>query len=227
MPYPFAHPAAVIPLARFGVPSALVIGSIVPDLWYFVPWASRHFSHSLAGLALFCLPVGALLYLVFHLVLKQALIALLSTRLGAFTPSGLPSARWRAVTLSLAAGALTHLGWDGLTHSNSIQGHNWVQHVNTALGTLVLVAWLWHKLRNVQPVAPELSLKAKICVTALLAAGAACGAWLVETRADIALRHWLRSEGIAAAQGLFFALLAYCALWQLQRKIPLRGTRRA
>jgi len=45
VPYPFAHPAAVLPLARpmgrFAAPSALAIGSVLPDLWYFVPLADR------------------------------------------------------------------------------------------------------------------------------------------------------------------------------------------
>ena len=45
MPYAFAHPAAVIPVAKiFGrraVPSALAIGSMIPDVWYFVPWLDR------------------------------------------------------------------------------------------------------------------------------------------------------------------------------------------
>ena len=77
MPYPFAHPAAVLPLARpmgrFAVPSALAIGSVVPDLWYFVPFADRADSHSLAALFWFCLPAGLAAYALFHLLLKQPL----------------------------------------------------------------------------------------------------------------------------------------------------------
>ena len=121
MPYPFAHPAAVLPLARplgrFAVPSALAIGSMAPDFWYFVPLLERDESHSLVGLAWFCLPAGLLAYALFHLLLKQPLIALLSPRLGCFTPAGLPQVPWRAVIVSLMVGALTHLVWDALTHS--------------------------------------------------------------------------------------------------------------
>ena len=80
MPYPFAHPAAILPLAgpmgRFAAPSALAIGSVAPDLWYLVPGLARDDSHSLAGLFWFCLPAGALAYLAFHLLLKQPLLAL-------------------------------------------------------------------------------------------------------------------------------------------------------
>src|SRR6188768_3171058 len=128
MPYPFAHPAAVLPLARplgrFGVPSALAIGSIAPDFWYFVPLVERGESHSVAGLAWFCLPLGLLLYALFHLFLKQPLIALLSPRVG----------------------ALTHLAWDALTHSHDdAWRHNWLQHASTVGGTLVLGWWIWRK----------------------------------------------------------------------------------
>jgi hypothetical protein len=69
VPYPFAHPAAVLPLARFGVPSALVIGSVAPDLWYLLPFIDRAQTHSLSGVLAFCLPAGLLLYLLFHFVL--------------------------------------------------------------------------------------------------------------------------------------------------------------
>ena len=119
MPYPFAHPAAVLPLARplgrFAVPSALAVGSIAPDLWYFVPLVGRPDSHSIGGLAWFCLP----------------------------------AVPWRAVIVSLLAGTLTHFAWDALTHSydDALQRHNWLQHASTALGTLVLGWWSWRKLR--------------------------------------------------------------------------------
>lgn len=38
MPFTGSHPAAVLPLLRWGlIPSALVIGSMSPDLGYFLP----------------------------------------------------------------------------------------------------------------------------------------------------------------------------------------------
>ena len=104
MPYPIAHPAAVIPLVRpmgrFAVPSALVIGSVSPDLWYFVPALERADSHSPAGLFWFCLPVGFAVYFAFHLLLKEPLLAL-APRFAAFYRPGLPRAPLYAVALSL------------------------------------------------------------------------------------------------------------------------------
>jgi hypothetical protein len=127
MPFTLAHPAAAIPLCRplgrYAVLSALVIGSIVPDLWYLLPiGVYRADSHSVEGIFRFCLPVALASYLLFHGLLKRALLALvpqpLALRLATATDlrSVLPRASWLAVLASLLAGIVTHLAWDSLTH---------------------------------------------------------------------------------------------------------------
>jgi len=214
MPYPLAHPAAVIPLARplgpMAVPSALAIGSVVPDLWYFVPGVERNDSHSVAGLVWFCLPAGFLAYLLFHTLLKQPLIALISPRLAHFTCAGPPPRPWYAVLISLLVGALTHLLWDGLTHG----GPNLWQHASTIAGTAILAAWLWRKLRGVPPAAPRLSTFTRLCVAlAFLGAMAVAALWSADiwlTFDIVALRQLLRTAGIGALEGLGAALLIYC-----------------
>ena len=224
MPYPFAHPAAVLPLARplgrFAVPSALAIGSMAPDFWYLVPLLERADSHSLAGLAWFCLPAGLLVYALFHLLLKQPLVALVSPRLGRFTPASLPDVPWLAVMVSLMVGALTHVAWDALTHSydDAAQRHNWLQHASTALGTMVLAWWSWRKLRLVPaaPPGPLSPLARASVVLVLLGAGALAACITAEPpAADLrALRQFLRTGGIAAMQALSVALLVYCLVFQ-------------
>jgi len=229
MPYPFAHPAAVLPLARplgrFGVASALAIGSVAPDLWYFVPFVERGDSHSVAGMAWFCLPAGLLVYALFHLFLKQPLIALLSPRLRAFTPARLPAVPWSAVIVSLLAGTVTHLAWDGLTHSYD-EGwrHNWLQHASTASGTLVLGWWIWRKLRRapaapaaLSPLARAATLLAFVAVAALAALHEAA-----PPAPDLyALRQFLRTGGLAALEALGAALFIYCLVFQ--RKMARRA----
>jgi hypothetical protein len=223
VPYPFAHPAAVLPLARplgrFAVPSALAIGSIAPDLWHFVPFVERTDSHSLAALFWFCLPMGLAAYALFHLVLKQPLIALISPRLQAFACAGLPARPWHAVAVSLLTGAATHVMWDAVTHSSS---HNWLQHASTMGGSAILAWWIWRELRDVPAAPPRLSRFSRLCViVGLLGATLIAALW----SADIwlafdlpVLRHLLRTAGIGAVEGLGVALLVYCALFQ--RKIP-------
>jgi hypothetical protein len=223
MPYPIAHPAAVLPLARlmgrFAVPSALAIGSIAPDLWYLVPSLERDDSHSLAGLAWFCVPVGLLVYLVFHLFLKQPLIALLSARLRAFTPARLPDAPWITVLVSLVAGALTHLGWDELTHSYDglFPRFNWLQHGSTVLGSAVLLWWATQKLREVPPAPQMLSPLARACILGALLGSAGFAAFhaaQLPSRDFVALRHFARSAGLAALHALAVALFIYCLAFQ-------------
>ena len=110
-------------------PSALVIGSVAPDLWYLLPFIDRAQTHSLSGVLAFCLPAGLLLYLLFHFVLSEPLIALLSPRL-----RHLLAAHCRLASAArccyATAGVPTHLlAWDGLTHANTPRpGVNWVQH---------------------------------------------------------------------------------------------------
>jgi hypothetical protein len=223
VPYPFAHPAAVLPLARLmgplAVPSALAIGSILPDLWYFVPLATRDQSHSIPALLWFCLPLGAAAYFLFHLLLKQPLIALLSPRLGAFACAGLPRAPWHAVAASLVAGALTHIAWDSLVHFPHPPS---LQHASTVLGTAVLAGWIWRRLRKARVPAGTLRLSpvARICIVlgalGVMAAVAACTADVSPALDRGTLRHLLRTAGIAGLQGFAAALLCYCALWQLR-----------
>ena len=211
----------MLPLARlmgrFAVPSALAIGSIVPDLWYFVPLATREESHGLAGLFWFCLPLGAIAYLLFHKLLKQPLIALLSARLAAFTCAGLPPRPWRAVLASLLAGAATHIAWDAAAHLEP-----WLQHASTLAGGAVLAAWSARKLARAPARPPLMKSSTRVCVLLLLLVSmlaAALGAADIGLAFDRAsLRQLMRSAGLAGFEGLSVALFVYCLLFQ--RKIP-------
>ena len=235
MPYPFAHPAAVLPLAgamgRHAVPSALVLGSMIPDTWYLVPSLARDDSHSLAGLFWFCLPAGLLAYLAFHLLLKQPLLALLpgavAAKLVALASPGLPRAGWAAVLASLLAGAFTHFAWDALTHERFVvHGFQVLQHASTLLGTAVLAAWLARWFRRAAPrelpaglrLAPRVRRGMLGLLIVLSAGGALAGA------EPLALPHtvdeWrdaLRATGMAAAQALVLSTIGYAMLWKLLR----------
>lgn len=121
MPFTFAHPAAAAPLlrplGRYGSLSALVIGSIAPDLAFIVPIGlAREHTHGLGALFLFCLPAGALAYLLFHAVLKAPLVSLLPHAVAGRLVEGRSTASWIAVLVSLLCGAATHLLWDAFTH---------------------------------------------------------------------------------------------------------------
>ncbi len=177
MPFTFAHPAAVFPvyraLQRHAVLSALIIGSMVPDFQYFLPFdVDRGESHSLAGIAWFCLPVGMALYLVFHLLLKLPIVALLPPALVArIVPAPgkaplLPRASGLAIAASLLIGILTHLAWDAFTHYSwltafilpslssylfsvgeyHVYPYKILQHASTAAGSVFVWLWARHQL---------------------------------------------------------------------------------
>lgn len=156
------------------MPSALAIGSMIPDAWYLVPLLTRGDSHGVLGLLWFCLPAGLFAYAAFHLIFKQPMLALLpkslADRLGAWTSAGLPDVSWSAVLVSLLAGSATHLAWDAFTHEGPISDAlpfleanlfaigtfevrtlQLLQHASTLLGTAFLGAWLWRKLRTTAP----------------------------------------------------------------------------
>src|SRR6476620_11110084 len=121
MPFTLSHPAAVVPRARRGLSvSALVVGSMTPDLQYlvnqnFVKLAlQERFSHSLPGVFVFCLPVGLALLLLFHYLLKFPLLSLFPL---SHQQRLLPVARrfqchrlnqLALIALSLIIGAFTH-----------------------------------------------------------------------------------------------------------------------
>jgi hypothetical protein len=248
MPYPFTHPAAAIPLnlllGRLAVPSALAIGSVVPDLWYLAYFVDRGDSHSAAGLLWFCLPFGFLLYAGFHLIFKQPLIALmpacLAARLGAWTFPGLPRVPWHAVLVCLFAGALVHLVWDEFTHRDmhevqttllaigryQLQLHQLLQHLSTLLGSVFLAWWLWRKLRaSPSDSSSSITVLPMPLRTAILAALLIISAdplWhgalgiSTATLADIsAVRTMLRGAAISGLSAFGLGLVTYCLLWRI------------
>jgi uncharacterized protein DUF4184 len=175
MPFTLSHPAAIIPFARQRlVLSALVVGSMSPDFLYFINLAPRgEFGHTLAGVFLFCLPLGMLTLWLFHALMKWPLLSLFPQALQerlmgpaqgfAFGAMG----RQLLIVLSLLIGAGTHLLWDGFTHeygwavsrlsflsrsvietgAQSIPVFKLLQHLSTVIGGGALLYcflhWMW------------------------------------------------------------------------------------
>ena len=235
MPYACAHPAAVIALPRLlgklAVPSALAIGSVIPDAWYFLPILGRADSHSALGLLFFCLPAGILAYAGFHLICKEPLLALLpdglSARARAFACEGLPPVPKRAVVASILAGAITHNAWDAFTHQSAVTAwmnldYRLLQHASTLLGTALVAWWVATKLRAAAahelPEQLPAPLRTGIIAAMLLLALVAFGAvMLVMPASQIdwsASRSLLRAAGVTALSVLGFTFLGYCLLFR-------------
>ncbi len=163
MPFTLSHPAAILPLhralGRHSVLSAWVVGSIAPDLPYFLglPW-HRATTHTFESLIWFSLPAGWVAWLLFEHALRAPAISLLPrswrVRLR-LTPARLQP---MAVSLALVVGAATHVVWDAATHADGaivaglpflaepwlgwgerpLAGHRLLQHGSTLIGAAAL-----------------------------------------------------------------------------------------
>ena len=130
MPFTISHVAAVVPfsrpLARWRLLSATIIGSMVPDFGFLMPWRpARIETHSALALLTFCLPVGLATFWVFQRMIKSAVMEVLpdhtySRWLPLAAPADLSSLKqWVLAALGTLAGAITHLVWDAFTHEGA------------------------------------------------------------------------------------------------------------
>jgi hypothetical protein len=178
MPFTISHAAAVLPftrpLARWRLLSAAVIGSMVPDFGWFLPWRPARFeTHSLDALLTFCLPVGLASYWLFQLLVRRPIMELLPP--GAYarwhwseTPADYRSVKqWVWAACGILAGAITHLVWDAFTHEGGrgvrmlpfleepvahINGHlltgvRLVQDLNSLIGLIAVALVVAYGLR--------------------------------------------------------------------------------
>jgi hypothetical protein len=97
VPFTGSHPAAVVPLIRLGlVPSALVIGSMTPDLPYFLPLGIDSAStHSGAGILGVDLILGLLSFAVWQVLVAPLAVAIAPSGLRARLPTPRPAPSWR------------------------------------------------------------------------------------------------------------------------------------
>jgi hypothetical protein len=131
MPFTVSHAAAVVPLVKRGplVGSALVAGSMAPDVPFFVesllPGTYRFggVAHRPWAVPTVDVAISAGLVGLWHGLLREPLVSLLPPRYAdraeALTALGKPALRpgdaaWFAA--SAAIGAATHVGWDAFTH---------------------------------------------------------------------------------------------------------------
>ncbi|MDN3205635.1 DUF4184 family protein [Algoriphagus sediminis] len=127
MPFTFSHPAAIAPFIKHSEKlsvSAMVIGSIVPDLeFYFKLRLDENIGHKLEGIFLFDFPVALLCFFLFQSLIKITLFqfspAFIQRRISFIA---LTNTDWKKasriwiVLLSIALGLASHLILDSMTH---------------------------------------------------------------------------------------------------------------
>ncbi len=162
-------------LARLGLLSAVVVGSMVPDFGYLMPIRPPRFeTHSVIALATFCLPVGLLSYWIFQRVMKTPLLSVLPDQAYMrWRPYSAPAAigsprQWLLAACGVLAGAVVHLAWDAFTHEEArgvrmlpgladpvleVNGHlltgaRLLQDLSSLLGLLLVLAAIVYALRG-------------------------------------------------------------------------------
>lgn len=129
MPFTPAHPALILPLGRLKYKlsyTGLIAGSIVPDFEFFFQMKEvQNAGHHWYGIVLFDVPVAWLFCYFFHGFLKKVLVANLPAfykvrfeLLAEFDWIKFASGNKLRVFISIFAGVLTHLFWDGFTHAD-------------------------------------------------------------------------------------------------------------
>jgi Domain of unknown function (DUF4184) len=179
LPFTLSHPLAVLPLltgrpARKLVPAALVIGSMIPDLPYFVPphppfaGVSAEWTHAASGPFTIDLALGLLAYAIWSLGLRLPLVDLApqwwADRISDPRRPTARDAGW--IGLSIIIGAVTHVVWDTFTHARrwgtthlpalqvivgGLPIYKWLQFGSGAVGLLVLAVWVVRRLRRTDP----------------------------------------------------------------------------
>jgi hypothetical protein len=166
MPFTVSHTAAALPFFRTNLSkSALVIGTMVPDIPIFTSFGLYELSHSFSGLVLYNLPIGVLVWILWTYVLRTPTFALcpLPLRKPLFSKAYTPE--YYTILLSILIGSATHQLWDGFTHRtafgvrhfpmllNEFAGYplySWLQFTSSVFGLCVLGFWLGKKWDRTQ-----------------------------------------------------------------------------
>jgi Domain of unknown function (DUF4184) len=145
MPFTLAHPAAVLPLRRFRYLQtvSLIVGSIAPDLPYYVPARYNRAlieTHTFFGSFALDIPIG-MLALVCGFLLRRPLTALMSVRARALCLHAMERFKerpldWVLAPISILIGTWTHILWDSFTHENG-----WMVRRVAALSAPLTVGW--------------------------------------------------------------------------------------
>jgi Domain of unknown function (DUF4184) len=129
MPFTLAHPIAAAPIwfgsrRRLDLPS-LIIGSMVPDLSYFLSLHPiKSVGHTLPGILMEGVPYSIGLLLISRYILMRPCLALIPQQLARHFP--VPNSHFSVklvniinVVISIVLGAVSHLVWDRFTHRTS------------------------------------------------------------------------------------------------------------
>jgi hypothetical protein len=228
MPFTPSHIAAILPFARFSLaPAALVIGSMVPDLPYFLPLGiPRQLTHSIPGVPLADLPMGIIVLVLWSLVFRAPVVDFAPEWVRARSRPSEGRIRWPSLRLgavilaSLLLGIATHLVWDAFTHPDGwmvlnvvalraqvgpFTAYRWAQYASSIGGLIILAIWVAGWVRRTSAV----EQRASGALSSRLGSRVRVTVWtiLVVVLVGGALAIWI--GGVTAGAGLFDRTLLY------------------
>jgi Domain of unknown function (DUF4184) len=180
MPFTPSHVAAVLPFVRTPLlPAALVIGSMGPDLFFYIPLPiSRADTHSWLGVVTIDLFFGVLVFVLWQLMFRAPIVDFLPLparmRIAAMPWSGirpLGMSWFRLVVvlvISVLLGTVSHVVWDDFTHDDWLTQHlpalqhdwgskpiyRWLQYASSLFGAVAVGLWALAWWRRTYPAAP-------------------------------------------------------------------------
>ncbi len=248
MPFTPTHALAVLPVVRWLPLSALVVGSLIPDLpLYFDFGVGYDTTHSFVGLLTACVPLGVAAWILFHVLVKRPVYELLPDgvreRLAAVVTQRprLDAVAWAAVVAAVWFGALTHVVWDAFTHEGrwgveavafldasvsiggvAVPGYAVFQHGASLVG-LPLLAWLIARAIRRQapvPVSAGMSAGWRVGIAAVLLALPTLAGFEAVARAGIG-PIGLELFRLVTVAGAWFAVLVlvYGAAYTVGRRL--------
>ena len=246
VPFTLAHPAAVLPLRRVGLPlAAMVCGSMVPDVPLFVRGIVTYgFTHSLLGVVTADLALAVTAVAAWCWVLRDAVVdlspAVVRERL---PPRARYSAReWALVVPASVVGSFSHVAWDAFTHRGrwgverigwlhtthgGLPGYQWAQYTSGVAGLAVVVLWTLEYLgrrspqgrpRRVRTPGTKILLASAAAVTATAAVAAG-------TRTSAGLHAMAYRGAVWGTEALGAGVCLLAVTWQLaaRRTAPPAG----
>lgn len=240
MPFTLSHPAAVLPFLRSGLPaSALVAGSVVPDLPYYLPVDLGIRTHTALAVVTVDLVGGLLLWALWHGFLAAPAVASAPGPLRARLPvPGRPRVDGvRGLLLVGAAvvlGAATHVLWDEFTHPGRWGPENipalraqvggeplygWLQDGSGLVGALAIAVWvlLWWRRTPPRPVPGGVPWAWLAIAAVALVAGMVGGAGQDDVRSVAVL------AAFAGGTAALVAVLLLAAAWHLRARAGSGG----
>lgn len=248
MPFTPAHPAILLPFRSFKKLklswTALIIGSIVPDLEYFV-WLSpsAYISHTLTGIFLFNLPMTVILAFAWNGILFPVIRPRINCIKSSVTLEYYPkfhewmARNWVMFFTSAIVGILSHLVWDSFCHANGYMVHRipyllntehiWkydirrcylLWYASTIIGGIIMLLWFIDLKKVFSATTWKIFFQGSaIWLKILIVAGIICA-----TRIAMGLSwNWTRHLVIIVLGGLFYSTMLVCwwELRQIRRKL--------